>query len=952
MSSDSMSQTGAEARAMALLEREGDLAALGGLLADARAGEGRLAVIEGPAGIGKTRLLEEARAAADGLGLEVLQARGGELERDFGFGVVRQLLERQVAAAPESERAELFAGAAGLAEPVIAPQAAAAPAAGDLSQAALHGLYWLVANLAERSPLLVAVDDLQWVDGPSLRFLHYLVMRLEGVPVALVATLRTGEASAEPELLDGLTLAAELLRPAALSRAAVASLVRGRLGEHAPAELCDACHESSRGNPFLLGELLLELAQDHGAAPELDPAAVRQLAPRRIAKSVLLRVGRLGADARALTRALAVLGDADEPSNVGALAALEPAAVAAITDSLTELGVLSPGRPMRFAHPVVRTAIYQDTPASERTRMQRRAAKLVGADPEQAAVHLLATEPGGDGETVTTLRAAARAAQARGASDSAVRYLRRALAEPPAPAVRAEVLAELGLTGSPLGEHDATEHLAEAFELTETQPARARIGLALGHQLLDSPPPQPERAVEVFVHALDGLENPLLAGMVESLILVAGVSFPAARRLVAQRLREARVRVEQLPDEQAQLLLVPLAVDAALMDTAGDTARLAQRALGDGALVRLSAEAGQPFVIPVALALAQAGELASAERTLTHAVTQFRERGALGMAGGAAAFRAHVRYLAGRLAAAEADARLWLDGPAMAGWPVPTSVATAALIFVHVEHGRLREARQALDAFERFPHDPEAPPSQPLRASRAYLLAAEGRPEAALETLRECERFERDWQAHGGLWVAWRSQAALCHHALGDQPEARRLADEELALARAFGAQRAIGIALHAHALAHDHDQATLTEAIQTFADAGARLEQARATIDLGSAIRRTGNRIDARATLAQGADLAHRCGARVLVEHARAELRLAGARPRRIAQTGRDALTPAELRVVELAAQGDTNKQIAQALFVTLRTVEAHLSSSYRKLDIETREQLPVALGDDEADT
>ena len=169
-------------------------------------------------------------------------------------------------------------------------------------------------NLAERSPLLVAVDDLQWVDGPSLRFLHYLVMRLEGVPVAIVATLRTGEASPEPELLDGLMLAAEVLRPAALSRAAVASIVRGRLGEDAPAELCDACHESSRGNPFLLGELLLELGHDRGAAVELDPAAVRPLGPRRIAKAVLLRVGRLGPDARALARALAVLGEADEPS--------------------------------------------------------------------------------------------------------------------------------------------------------------------------------------------------------------------------------------------------------------------------------------------------------------------------------------------------------------------------------------------------------------------------------------------------------------------------------------------------------------------------------------------------------------------------------------------------------------------------------------------------------------
>jgi ATP/maltotriose-dependent transcriptional regulator MalT len=281
----------------------------------------------------------------------------------------------------------------------------------------------------------------------------------------------------------------------------------------------------------------------------------------------------------------------------------------------------------------------------------------------------------------------------------------------------------------------------------------------------------------------------------------------------------------------------------------------------------------------------------------------------------------------------------------MADWPIPSAVATAALVFVLVERGRLGEARRALDAFERSPHDPDAPPSQPLRAGRAYLLAAEGNPQAALQALRECERFERDWQARAGLWVAWRSQAALCRLALGDKSEARRLADEELALARAFGARRAIGVALHVHALVHDTDEATLAEAVEKLADSGARLEQARATIDLGSAIRRAGKRTDARATLAEGADLAHRCGATILVDHARAELRLAGARPRRIAQSGRDALTPAELRVVELAAQGDTNKQIAQALFVTLRTVEMHLSNSYRKLDIETREQLPAAL-------
>jgi tetratricopeptide (TPR) repeat protein len=624
---DPLPEARAGRRAAALLEREGDLAVLGALLADARAGEGRLAVIEGPAGIGKTRLLEEARTVAGEMALGVLHARAGELERDFGFGVVRQLLEARLADADDGERSELFAGAAGLAEAVIAPHATATAPAGDLHHAALHGLYWLVVNLAERAPLLVAVDDLQWADGPSLRFLHYLAMRLEGVPVAIVASRRTGEATSVPELLDGLMLEAEVLCPAALSPTAVASIVRDRLGADAAPELCAACHESSQGNPFLLGELLLELGRDRRAATEIDPAAARELGPRRIAKAVLLRVGRLGPAARALTGALAVLGEADQLSQVAALAGLKPAEAGALADALTELGVLSVVPRVRFVHPIVRSAIYQDTPASERARMQRRAAELVADDPEQAAVHLLATDPHSDAQTVIVLRAAAQAAHARGAPDSAVSYLRRALAEPPEPAVRAELLAELGLAGYVRGEADALEQLLKAFELTDEQPARAEIGAALGHQLFDSRRPQAERSVAVLERSLEGLEDSLLRSVVETMLLIAGVTLLSARQLVAPRLREARARVERLPDEQARMLLVPLTLDVAMTDgTAAETLRLAERALGGGALVRLMAAAGLPFAHMLAVALTQVGALATAERTLSDAIAQFRDR--------------------------------------------------------------------------------------------------------------------------------------------------------------------------------------------------------------------------------------------------------------------------------------------------------------------------------------
>ena len=929
------------------MEREGDLGVLGALLADARAGEGRLVVIEGPAGIGKTRLLDEARAAAERMDMDVLAARGGELERDFGFGVVRQLLEPRLALADESERAELFAGAAGLAEAVVNPRSAAATPAGDLSHASLHGLYWLVANLAERSPLLIAVDDVQWADGPTLRFLHRLVVRLEGLPVAIVACRRTGEASPEPELLDGLVLEADVLRPAKLSGDAVASIVRARLGEAVEPELCEACLESSRGNPFLLGELLLELGQGQRESTSIDPEAVRELGPGRIATAVLLRIGRLGPGARDLARALAVLGEVDDLSRAGTLAGLEPGPAAEIADSLTELAVLSAGRPVGFTHPVVRTAIYEEMPASERARLHRHAAALLGDDPERAASHLILTDPNGDEGTVAVLRAAARDAQARGAADSPMRYLRRALAEPPGPAVRGELLAELGVAGWLIGEADAADLLQEAFDLIDDPAPRAATATVLAAQLLNCSPLQTERAVSVLERSLEDLDDSPLRIEVEAMLLTAGISALEARQLVAPRLRSGPARVERLTDERAVPLLAPLAIEATMSATAPESIRLAQRGLADGAVIRLSIDTGLPFVHLLSIALTFAGEQARAEDTLSEAIAQLRDRGALVPVAMAAGYRAYARYLGGRLAAAEADACLCLEEPVMAGRPLATSPAAAAQVLVLIARGRLAEARRAQERFEAAGHDPELAPFQLVRVSRASLLAAEGEHATALETLQELERFERDWGVRTGVF-AWRSQAARCHLMLGNDREARSLAEEELELARRFGAPRAIGVALHAHALVHDADQKALAEAIELLAGCGAALEHARALIDLGSAIRRGGERVQARETLTEGADLAHRCGATALVDHALEELRLAGARPRRITQTGRDALTPAELRVVELAAEGQTNKQIAQALFVTLRTVEMHLSNSYRKLGIESRSQLAAALAED----
>ena len=171
-----------------LVERERELQAVERVLAGARTGSGGAVVFEGPAGIGKSSLLAAARVAATDL--RVLSARGGQLERELPFGIVRQLLEATLVAADRGERDALLAGAAALARPVLLP---ADPDAGERAEpsfSALHGLYWLTVNLADTQPLLVAVDDLHWADGDSLRWLIYLARRLVGVRLPLVLTTR------------------------------------------------------------------------------------------------------------------------------------------------------------------------------------------------------------------------------------------------------------------------------------------------------------------------------------------------------------------------------------------------------------------------------------------------------------------------------------------------------------------------------------------------------------------------------------------------------------------------------------------------------------------------------------------------------------------------------------------------------------------------------------------
>jgi DNA-binding CsgD family transcriptional regulator len=231
--------------------------------------------------------------------------------------------------------------------------------------------------------------------------------------------------------------------------------------------------------------------------------------------------------------------------------------------------------------------------------------------------------------------------------------------------------------------------------------------------------------------------------------------------------------------------------------------------------------------------------------------------------------------------------------------------------------------------------------------SRARLRLEAGHPAAALEDLEAVGRHAESMNFSNPAFLRWRSQAALALHRLGRLQEALELAREEVELSRRWEAPRAIGISLRALGLieAGAAGERLLREAVEVLAESPARLEHARALIDLGAALRRANSRSEAREHLREGVDLAQRCGAAALVARGNAELAATGAHPRKGMLSGLEPLTASERRVAQLAAEEVSNKEIAQALFVTVKTVEVHLSRVYRKLDITSRRQLSGAL-------
>ena len=939
---------GSVAVPLALLERDGELERIGGALNRAIAAHGSALAVEGPAGIGKTGLLAGTRALAEERGMRVLRARGAQLEQEFAFGVVRQLFEPALAGRPEAERSAILQGPAALAGGVLGLGGEPRPEEAT-SFAVLHGLYWLCANLAAEAPVCLIVDDAHWGDTPSLRYLAFLLPRLEELRVALVLAARPGEGGAARELLDALTgEAAELVTPDPLSHAGVGRLVADGLEREPEPGFVRACAQATGGNPFLVGQLVVALKED-GIAPSDDAAArIETLGARWASRWILLRLGRLPPSAALLARALAVL-EQGELMHAATLAGLDADQAAAAADALTTAVIVAPGRPLRFVHPIVRAGIYADVGAAERARAHRAAAELLAdahAPAERVAEHLLPSEPAGDAWVVEHLVAAARAAARSGAPELAAVSLRRALAEPPAAPARSALLLELGVAEDNAGEGTALAHMTAATEAAPTGNERLAAALVLGHALARD---------NRFAEAVEVLDDAASAGADEALTraaeaLAASTATFSARtaHVHADRIRAAREVVDA--DAAASHEQLALAGQLAVRsnEPAEVAAGLALRALA-AARGALPAPTDLPWLHQCAITLLWAERYDDLQAMLDDAVAAARARGDASLFSGALAYRGWLALRRGDLQAAEADVRTALDA---ANLPAPAMYrlrATAVLVEALTERGELDEAEQVLAAVAPQLEGDSTIVAQ-LRASRGRLRLAQWRPEEALADLLRAGEVATATELVSPSCLPWRSQAAQAQLALGDLEAANALAAEELELARAFGAPRALGVALRDAGVVTLSSAAEplLRESVAMLEHAGAALELARARAELGAFLRRGKHRVEAREYLAPALDAAHRLGAAPLAERAETEIRATGARPRRILITGVASLTASESRVAELAADGLTNREIAQALFVTMRTVEGHLTQVFRKLDLSSREQLAGALAEE----
>lgn len=918
------------------LERVAERRLLRDALDAAADGRGGLTVVAGPAGIGKTTLLLTATVDADDR-LATVAGRGLELEQALPFAVLRQCVEPLVAGLDPARQAQLFRGPAGVIERLVTSEDAAVDAISTVA----HGLYWTFERLAAEQPLCVVIDDAQWLDPPSAEALAYVAQRLDGSPIGMIVATRDDD----PGAIDWRQLArrqaAVVLSPAPLSRSATHDLALDTLADDGTAPPADpvagafvaVCHHLTAGNPRLLVELLAA-CREAGISPTTEGATrLGRLTPARMADLVVDRIERLGDDATAVARAVAVL-ESGLPDVVAALAEVDPDESARLIDRLVAADLLADAVPLRFAHPLTASLVLARMRRPALDAAHRRAARLLAdRDPERAAAHLLRCEPAGEAWATRTLCAAARTAAGRAAPAAAARLYERAFRETADDTFHAEWGAMLMAAGDP----QALPRFERALAVSRDPAERAGIAVLLGQaQFASGQAGGMTSAISTLRRALDDAQRSGQTATIDDVAVAIGLiavdDTPLRERAIAHaRAQSGDPRLDAVSALDGFCRGLP-APEVAAWARSGVTA-LADTPAG-GIL---------PTFHLAVWSLAGCDETDAADVALSAAFEHARATGSRLTYGLACFLRAWVRWRRGDLRGMVADIEQTVIF-AESGWAFAEPSARWLQAEAALLRGDARECGAAIEQGLRAAEHAEWHLATSwLRHARSGLLLVQGDAEQALVDALLAGSLLAERMTPGPGIADWRGRAVRAALAVGDREQATAIAAEGLERAQRFGTARTLALAHRSSALCRDGEDRI--DGLRVAADHAARgpspLVRAGVLLDLGVALRRDRRRADARLPLQQALDLAGRAGATRLVVEATRELDATGARRRAGPAWGLDALTPREHELARLAAQGLSNTEIAERLFITRKTVEAHLSTIYRKLEIGSRKDL-----------
>jgi DNA-binding CsgD family transcriptional regulator len=911
-----------------LIERDLELRVLGDVVEAAAAGRGGAVLIEGEAGIGKTRLLRLAKARAEAAGDRVLYATADEFEANVPLAGARELLAQAARGMARDGPARLG---------LLALDGALSDPSGPSSRSAevVNALWWLIVELADDRPLALFLDDGQWADDLTLHLLRTAARRVAELPLALVVAARP----AGPGHRHA-GLAAERafvrLEPAPLSVAGSARLIEAVLARPESVEAVARARAATGGNPLYLRELSQQ-ARVGGVGLTSDSRP-----PPQLVRLVGDRLDRLTAAAGALASAIAVLGPDADLTRARALAGLEASeAIAAEAELRVERVLDADG--CTFAHPLVAAAAREAIGKADVAEMHARAAALLaddGVQDQRVAEHLLQAPAQGDATVVTTLRRAADLARRVGAYETAARLLERAATEPPAPEIVDVVDFERARSRLDAGDEEGWRLLARVAESAADASVRVDAARRLGKDLaLHGRGMDAVGIMRPVLESLSADDEELRLELLVELTFLGGsvpAGYPQAQQMIATA---AAASAGRTPGQR----LVKAAAGVMRGHNPSDPVAAARELLAS----RLHRDYPDGFAVgaltfAATALLMNADALQDAERAMDALQADAEQMALLDMVPATFWQQAQIAYQHGDLARCEVEARACIE----AGADFARGLATPWLVLVCAEQNRLDEAEELLASADLLG---PIPPTILLAAafgSRGRLRLAQGDAGGAVEDLGAM--LDRNAAHHRQrVEPPWRPLLAEALVLAGRSAEAAAEAEAYAALAAEWGTRRALGHTARMRALVAPREQAIalLEEARTHFASSHARLELARCLTELGARHRAAGERRAARTILRDAHDAAHACRAISLCERARAELLLAGGRPRPAAGAGAGALTPAERRVADIAAAGATNREIARRLYLSPKTVEMHLRSTYRKLDLPGRDGLATAL-------